>query len=203
MYYLISETLLMADSRVKNMMIATWGKEKAYEYIPVNGIESYTTTTTYLDSGYRMNKNNVWDYINRDYYFAVPEEEDSYDLLTGNQDSNTCNYVFNDEENIILYNKNVKYNFKYINGENKVSTYYYKWYPIFYDMDTMLGLNNEGKHIFTYYDEDTNPEVYNGEEVLWKFVRDALTDSLPTGYNSMENGGIWKSDTLLKYFNTN
>jgi hypothetical protein len=26
-YYVITETLLMVDSRVKNMMIATWGKE--------------------------------------------------------------------------------------------------------------------------------------------------------------------------------
>jgi hypothetical protein len=29
-YYIITEALLMADSRVKNMMIATWGKEWRY-----------------------------------------------------------------------------------------------------------------------------------------------------------------------------
>ena len=201
MYYLISETLLMADSRVKNMMIATWGKEKSYEYVPVKDVEIESISETYEDSGYRANKNNVWDYINKDYYFVISKEENNYQELTGSQEDNTYNYEFKDNEEVILYNKNVKYNFKYQDGE-KVSTYYYKWYPIFYDMDTMLGLNNEGKHVFTYYDEDTNPEVYNGEEVLWNFVRDALTDSLPTGYNSMENGGIWKSDSLLKYFNT-
>jgi hypothetical protein len=36
MYYIITETLLMADSRVKNMMLATWGKEEKYEYVSVN-----------------------------------------------------------------------------------------------------------------------------------------------------------------------
>ena len=29
-YYIVTEALLMADSRVKNMMIATWGKENKY-----------------------------------------------------------------------------------------------------------------------------------------------------------------------------
>jgi hypothetical protein len=202
MYYLITETLLMADSRVKNMMIATWGKEKAYEYTKAEGIDSYTTEDVYTDSGFRMNKNNVLDYINKGYYFLSPEETDSYDELTGNKEDETYNYTFINNEEVILYDKETKYKFKYIDGD-KISTYNYKWYPIFYDMDTMLGLNNEGKHIFKYYDEDTNPEVYNGEEVLWKFVRDALTDSLPTGYNSMENGGLWRSDAILNYFNTN
>jgi hypothetical protein len=40
-YYLYTEALLMADSRVKNMMIATWGKENyelngdRYSYYPL------------------------------------------------------------------------------------------------------------------------------------------------------------------------
>jgi hypothetical protein len=33
-YYIVTETLLMADSRVKNMMIATWGKHD-YSYYPL------------------------------------------------------------------------------------------------------------------------------------------------------------------------
>jgi len=33
-YYLITEALLMADSRVKNMMIATWGKKRS-SYTPL------------------------------------------------------------------------------------------------------------------------------------------------------------------------
>ena len=30
-YFLITETLLMVDSRVKNMMIATWGKSEKFD----------------------------------------------------------------------------------------------------------------------------------------------------------------------------
>jgi hypothetical protein len=39
-YYLVTEALLMADSRVKNMMIATWGKEDPYSYYPLTYAET-------------------------------------------------------------------------------------------------------------------------------------------------------------------
>jgi hypothetical protein len=106
-YYIFTEALLMADNRVKNMMIATWGKEK----------REYT------------------------------------DCITGEvKESN--NYIF---------------------------------YPIFYDMDTMLGLDNSGFNRFNYYDEDTDPTIYNGDEILWNFVRDNLFDELAEMYNNMES----------------
>jgi hypothetical protein len=60
----MTEALLMVDSRTKNMMIATWGREQR----------------TYKDI---------------------------------------------------------------LSGEDKTSNYYI-WYPIFYDMDTMMGLDNTG-----------------------------------------------------------
>jgi hypothetical protein len=115
----VTEALLMVDSRVKNMMIATWGKK---EY-------------TYKD-------------------------------LSGN-DVNTNNYIF---------------------------------YPIFYDMDTMLGLDNTGVFRFNYYDEDTDNSIYNGDEVLWNFVRDALKDELPEFYNSLEEQ-LLNFKGILPYFN--
>jgi hypothetical protein len=96
-YYVITEALLMADSRVKNMMIATWGKEHR--------------------------------------------------------------------------------SFKLTDGSTK-EIYNYIWYPIFYDMDTMLGLDNNGYITKNYYDEDTTETVFNGDEVLWKFVRDALPEEI-------------------------
>lgn len=123
-YYLITETLLMADSRTKNMMIATWGKKQ----------------------------------------------------------------------------------FEYTNAENgeKVSTYNYEWYPIFYDMDTMLGLNNEGKQRFQYYTQDIDdPSVYNGDEILWIFVREALEDEITQMYHKMENSKMWYANAILDYFNKN
>lgn len=120
-YYLITEALLMADSRVKNMMIATWGKE-VRSYVDLNG-ETHSTN----------------------------------------------NYIF---------------------------------YPIFYDMDTMLGLDNTGVYKFNYYDEDTISTLFNGDEVLWFFVRDALKDELPAGYNALE-GAYLTANKILPYFNLN
>ena len=131
-YYLVTETLLMADSRVKNMMIATWGKEK----------RSY-----------------------KDYHTGEIVE--------------TNNYIF---------------------------------YPIFYDMDTMMGLDNTGVYRFNYFDEDTNSSVYNGNCVLWNFVRDTLKNELDLFYTELEGSLLTvntKNDEkdqslgLLPFFNNN
>ena len=120
-YYLVTEALLMADSRVKNMMIATWGKEK----------RTYKTLTDEI------------------------------------KEAN--NYIF---------------------------------YPIFYDMDTMLGLDNTGVYRFEYHDEDTDSSIFNGDEVLWNFVRDALADELTPWYSELE-GSLLTADSILPYFNQN
>ncbi len=120
-YYLVTEALLMADNRVKNMMIATWGREKrTYKNINDETVESN-------------------------------------------------NYIF---------------------------------YPIFYDMDTMLGLDNTGVYRFEYYDEDTDSSIFNGDEVLWNFVRDALVDELAPYYSKLE-GALLTADGILPYFNSN
>lgn len=122
-YYLITEALLMVDSRVKNMMIATWGKEA----------KSYT------------------------------------DYVTG-EVVNTNNYIF---------------------------------YPIFYDMDTMLGLDNTGVFKWTYYSEDTEAGVYNGADILWNFVRDAIPTSELNKYFDKLEGTKLKAQEILPYFNDN
>jgi hypothetical protein len=119
----MTEVLLMADSRVKNMMIATWGKE-----------------------------------------------ERTFETSSGSKTIN--NYI---------------------------------WYPIFYDMDTMLGLDNTGKKNKYYYDEDTQEDVFNGDEILWKFVRDALKDELAQFYTRLESGNPsnLSTDYILPFFNSN
>lgn len=122
-YYVITEALLMADSRVKNMMIATWGKEHR--------------------------------------------------------------------------------TFKKIDGTEK-SVYNYIWYPIFYDMDTMLGLDNIGYVNKNYYDEDTTENVFNGDEVLWKLTRDSLPNEIAQFYNRLESAkNILTKNGILPYFNQN
>ena len=122
-YYIITEALLMADSRVKNMMIATWGKEER--------------------------------------------------------------------------------TFKKDDGTEKIINNYI-WYPIFYDMDTMLGLDNIGYVNKNYYDEDTTENVFNGDEVLWKFVRDALPNEVAQFYNRLEgSNSILTKNQILPFFNNN
>ena len=121
-YYLLTEALLMADSRVKNMMIATWGPEK------------------------------------RTYKNINDEEKESF------------NYIF---------------------------------YPIFYDMDTMLGLNNFGEVAFKYFTQDIDSEdIYNGDEVLWVFVREALSEDLAIYYSQLEDK-IFTAGKILPYFSEN
>ena len=132
-YYSITEALLMADSRVKNMMIATWGKEHRY----------FNNETKEVRT-------------------SAPSD------MTGWEHS-----------------------FGYI------------WYPIFYDMDTMLGLDNIGRRNKNYYDEDTNVDVFNGDEVLWKLVRDSLPTMVSNTYHNFEEKNAFRKDYLLPCFNSN
>lgn len=132
-YYLLTEALLMADNRVKNMMIATWGPEKRI-------------------------------------YKELKDDNTEVEHETNN----------------------------------------YIWYPIFYDMDTMLGLDNTGVYRFNYYDEDTDPTLFNGDEVLWILTRDALQDELIKWYTKMEESLLTigkdkdgKDIGILPYYNNN
>ena len=130
----------MADSRVKNMMIATWGKE------------NYDLTDT------------------RRAYYPLKQDESGAWVPDRTQElMRTNNYIF---------------------------------YPIFYDMDTMLGLDNTGHNMFPYYSEDTTPTIFNGEEILWNFVRDALSKEIPLYYNTLESK-MFNAATMLTYFSEN
>ena len=141
-YYVITEALLMADSRVKNMMIATWGKE--WQYRLADG----TITKVRPSKG---------------------------SAVTGTPTGNDYNEHFG-----------------------------YIWYPIFYDMDTMLGLDNIGYVTKPYYGEDTTEDLFNGDEILWKFVRDALFSRIVEGYNKLESANsILSKNGILPYFNDN
>ena len=71
-------------------------------------------------------------------------------------------------------------------------------------MDTMLGLDNTGHVNKNYYDEDTDPGVFNGDEVLWDFVRDALPQEVAQFYSRAEQAnGILTKNGILPFFNSN
>ena len=67
------------------------------------------------------------------------------------------------------------------------------WLPLPYDMDTAIGINNEGQLVFDYDLEDTdrvnNANVFNGQEsVLWCNVRDAFSSEISKMYADLRNG---------------
>ena len=72
------------------------------------------------------------------------------------------------------------------------------WLPLPYDMDTAIGINNEGQLVFDYDLEDTDKvngsNVFNGQDsVLWCNIRDAFADEIAEMYADLRN------DTELEY----
>lgn len=75
------------------------------------------------------------------------------------------------------------------------------WYPIFYDMDTALGVNNTGFNKFAYDTEDDPADkVFNGfDSVLWNNFRACFYSDICKFYaNLRQNLNIGK---LLKTYN--
>ena len=145
-YYLITNMLLMIDSRTKNCMMASWGPE------PDNF----------------LGKND----FKEKFYYPLKENADG---------------SWSPDET-----------------QEPIKPGHYIWYPIFYDMDTMLGVDNQGYPRLKYYDEDINPEVFNGEDLLWNFVRDALPGEVTEYYGKFESASaMFTASTILPYFNLN
>lgn len=79
------------------------------------------------------------------------------------------------------------------------------WLPLPYDMDTAIGINNEGQLVFDYDLEDTdrvnNANVFNGQDsVLWCNVRDAFADELTEMYADLRNGTAFNYEEVVKRF---
>ena len=80
-----------------------------------------------------------------------------------------------------------------------------KWYPIFYDMDSMLGLNNTGVNKYTFSIEDEiEGRVFNGyDSVLWNNTRECFYSDICKFYANMRNNGGLNLGNLLKTYNEN
>lgn len=78
------------------------------------------------------------------------------------------------------------------------------WLP--YDMDTAIGINNEGDLVFSYNLEDidkteTGADVYNGQEsVIWKNMRDAFGPELKAMYQSLRSSGAISYEKVEQMF---
>lgn len=79
------------------------------------------------------------------------------------------------------------------------------WMPLPYDMDTAIGINNEGKLVFDYDLEDTDQvngdNVFNGQEsVLWCNIRDAFADDLAKMYDDLRNGTDFNYEEVVRRY---
>ena len=83
-----------------------------------------------------------------------------------------------------------------------------KWCWLPYDMDTAIGINNEGKLAFDYNLEDIDapsklPTIYNGREtVMWNNVRDAFPSELRSMYQSLRAEGLISYEEVERRFET-
>ena len=80
------------------------------------------------------------------------------------------------------------------------------WLPLPYDMDTAIGINNEGKLTMDYDLEDTDSlnggYVFNGQmSVLWCNIRDAFPDELKELYGTLRNGNLFNYAEVVRRFN--
>ena len=86
-----------------------------------------------------------------------------------------------------------------------------RWYWIPYDMDTALGINNEGLLVFDYNLEDTDlvdgAYVFNGQDsTMWMNVRDAFQNELAELYQELRARASnskeiqWSYENVEKYF---
>lgn len=79
-----------------------------------------------------------------------------------------------------------------------------RWFWIPYDMDTALGINNEGLLVFDYDAEDTDlvngAYVFNGQDsTFWNNIRMAFPDELNAMYVQLRTNA-WSFDSIEKYF---
>lgn len=77
------------------------------------------------------------------------------------------------------------------------------WYPIFYDMDTMLGVNNTGFNKFSFdTEDDPDDKVFNGfDSVLWNNFRLCFGTRIANNYRTMRN--YMTINKLTDTYNTN
>lgn len=91
-----------------------------------------------------------------------------------------------------------------------------KWFPILYDMDTGLAVNNMGQLKFTYKDEDWFEDIFNAEagyvnqkgtinksySAFWSNIQLTMYDRIKTMYHTMRKGAF-NYEYLLNGYNAN
>ncbi len=81
------------------------------------------------------------------------------------------------------------------------------WEPWFYDNDTILGINNEGRLVFSPFLEDDDQldgaNVFNGAtSALWVNFRESFPNEIQALYASWRSEGLLSYDQIIEYFIT-
>lgn len=94
-------------------------------------------------------------------------------------------------------------------AKNQFLTFYVggKWIFIFYDNDTVFGINNEGAIQFGYdieiHDVIGNLNVWNGaNSLLWELVEQAFSSDITEMYQDLRQKGILSYDKIIEFCNT-
>lgn len=94
-------------------------------------------------------------------------------------------------------------------AKNQFLTFYVggKWIFIFYDNDTVFGINNEGAIQFSYdieiHDIIGNLNVWNGaNSLLWELVEQAFSSDITKMYQDLRQKGILSYDKVIEYCST-
>lgn len=79
----------------------------------------------------------------------------------------------------------------------------YIWYPIFYDMDTQLGVNNSG---VVYWDYDCEPDdpvkpIYSGaSSVLWRNIHSCFGGEAQAMYQTLRSNDLINKNKLISFY---
>lgn len=79
----------------------------------------------------------------------------------------------------------------------------YIWFPIFYDIDTQLGVNNSGVPSWEYYEEATKNGTFStSSSVLWVNFYSCFKSTIENEYAKLRNGNL-NYDSLYGYYSYN
>ena len=79
----------------------------------------------------------------------------------------------------------------------------YIWYPIFYDIDTQLGLNNSGFYLWDYDADVTKDDLFSTpNSVLWVNFYKAFYDEIKSTYSLLRAGSSTSSNVIKLTYNS-
>lgn len=153
--------------------------------VPVSG-EGYVPTklpeaVTYGEGEFEEH----YEYDTREYRLAKFKNE-----FTKHFNTHYCAIYFIMTEFLIQYDSRGKNMMIGSWGPQEVGGEYI-WYPIFYDIDTQLGVNNSGVPSWEYYDEPTKQNEFStANSVLWNNFYECFYGTITSTYDKLRKKNL-------------